>query len=148
MAIVVVTPFVVLFFVALRALYVGYGSFEPVLAAELYVDAFCFVVFGIPTFMRTIRYVEPWQSGVLLLLCVAGAVLFGRFAPRIGERNYCGAGDIDWRDSGMWPHRPSVPPHVYRCTRLPFEIVGFFAVWWLGAWAFKWWNERSEGTAP
>jgi hypothetical protein len=123
----------VLVVVAIRAQYVGYPSFEPVLFARLYVYAFSLVVLGVPTFVTTARRVEAKYAPLMLAAALLGGVLLAQAAPTIGEPNYCGY-ENEWRRFD-W-----IPPKTFRCTSTPFEIVGGLAGWWLAFWLV----ERSE----
>ena len=126
----------VLLVVAVRALFVGYPSFEPVLFAELYIWLFSVVAFGV-MLQRTVRRTRGEHIFVLFLAALAGAVLVAQAAPTIGEPNYCGyfrdyPSGIDLR----------LPPKSFRCTSLPFEIAGWFGGWWLTLWLIMRWEER------
>jgi hypothetical protein len=129
-----------LFGIALRALYVGYPSYEPVMIARWYVLLFSAVVWGIPTFVWTARRIEAWQVTVAFFVGYACALLFTFLAPRIGEMNYCGDSVFGWD----LLHSGRVPPRIFRCTSEPFFIAGGFAGWWLAARLFNWWNSRER----
>lgn len=118
---------------AIRALYVGYPSFEPVLFARLYVYGFSIVVLGIPTFIATFRRAEAKYAPLLLGAAIVGGVLLAQAAPTIGEPNHCGY-ENEWRRFD-W-----IPPKTFRCTSTPFEIVGGFAGWWLAFWLIHNWE--------
>jgi hypothetical protein len=117
---------------AIRALFIGQTSFEPVLFAELYVWLFGTVAFVIVV-LRTLRVTGGKHMLVLFVAALAGAVLFVQIAPTIGEPNYCGRiGDY-----------PSVidltmPPKIFRCTSVPFEVAGWFAGWGVALWLLTW----------
>jgi hypothetical protein len=127
---------------ALRALYTGYDSLEPVLLAELYIWFFSALWLAAPTVFMTGRRLETWQFMTLAATAVATAMLVGMLAPQIGEPNYCG--DVSGHYSlGL----NEMPPRVYRCTSLPFEIVGGLLGWWGGYWIIKWWEARGTEAA-
>lgn len=111
--------------VALRALFVGHRSFEPVLFAELYVQAFALLLF-IPLLLRAARALRGWEWGAVIAVAVAGASLLARLAPTIGEPNYCG----ELPDFPAYDMPSELPPKVFRCTVVPFEIAGFLLGWW------------------
>jgi hypothetical protein len=138
---VVALVMVAFFFVALRALFVGYPSYEPVLFAQLYVFLVSAVVLGVPSFVYSARRIKAWQVAALWFLGIIGMAWLSGFAPVIGEPNYCNSWDIDWR-SAFSHKRPTLPPKIFRCTEIPFDIAGFFAAWWIGTWLFNWWNSR------
>jgi hypothetical protein len=89
---------------------------------------------GLPTLIVTARRTEGWQVVLLIVAGFAGAILFHRLAPTIGEANYCG--HLDGRADGF----SDTPPHVFRCTSLPFEIAGWLLAWW-GAYGLMQWRE-------
>lgn len=123
---------------AVRALFVGYDSFEPVLFGELYLWLFAGVWLLLPTFLRTAVRVDGWRFAVIVVAGIAGAMLLGALAPRIGERNYCGYHQhFSFGRDGM-------PPRVYRCTSLPFEIAGGLLAWWAAYAVVRWWDSRTE----
>lgn len=127
---------------ALRALYTGYDSLEPVLLAELYVWFFSALWLLAPTVFITGRRVETWQFMTMAGIALLAATLVGTLAPQIGERNYCGHVD------GLYSiGLNEMPPRVYRCTSLPFEIVGGLLGWWGGYWILKWWEARGTEAA-
>lgn len=129
---------------AVRALYTGYDSLEPVLFGELYVMFFSALWLIGPTLFVTIRRLrlETWQVVVLVAATLVITFLVGRLAPQIGEPNYCG--DM----SGQYSLALNeTPPRVYRCTSLPFEIVGGLLGWWTGFWVIKWWEARGAEAA-
>ncbi len=118
----------VLLVVAVRALFVGYNSFDPVLFAGLYVWLFAFVAFSVVV-VQTVRRIGGDQLYVLFALAFLGAIGLAQLAPTIGEPNYCWFfGDYP-NLGGRW-----LPPRTFRCTSLPFEIVGWFAGWGVGLW--------------
>ena len=129
---------------ALRALFTGYDSLEPVLFAELYVMFFSALWLIAPTLFVTIRRLEleTWQVFVLVAATLVITFLVGRLAPQIGEPNYCGEMD------GYYSSALNIkPPLVYRCTSLPFEIAGGLLGWWTGYWIIKWWEARGTEAA-
>jgi hypothetical protein len=111
--------------VALRALFVGHPSFEPVLFAELYVQAFSLLLF-IPLLLRAARALRGWEWGAVIAVAVAGSMLLARLAPTIGELNYCG----ELPDFPAYDIPSELPPKIFRCTVVPFEIAGFLLGWW------------------
>jgi hypothetical protein len=128
----------ILLVVALRALYVGYPSYAPVLLAQLYVYAFAVVVLGLPTFFATLRRVDAKFAPLLLAAAILGGALLSQAAPTIGEPNYCGY-DAEWRGFN-W-----LPPKTFRCTSAPFEIVGALVGWWMAFYiVVAWQNWRSR----
>lgn len=127
---------------ALRALFTGYDSLEPVLLAELYVWFFSALWLAAPTVFVTGRRLETWQFMTLAAFAMVTAFLVGMLAPQIGEPNYCG--DM----SGQYSLALNeMPPRVYRCTSLPFEVVGGLLGWWAGYWIIKWWEARGTEAA-
>lgn len=127
------------FVFALRALFTGYDSLEPVLFAELYVMFFCALWLIAPTLFVTIRRLrlETWHFFLLVAATLVMTFVVGRLAPQIGEPNYCGEMD------GYYSVALNIkPPRIYRCTSLPFEIVGGLLGWWSGFWIIKWWEAR------
>ncbi len=133
----------VLAVVAVRALYVGYPSFEPILFAELYLWLFGGIVFGIPLMLATARLTDGTLSLLALVLaaCLAGATL-GWAAPTIGEPNYCGG--VFWGAGEGMPYYVDfrLPPKTFRCTSAPFAIAGLFGGWWLAVTLIGWWRSR------
>ena len=118
----------VLLAIAMRALFVGYNSFEPVLFAGLYVWLVASVGFFV-VLIRTVRRIGGNQLYVLFALALLGAIGFAQLAPTIGERNYCWFfGEYPYV-GGRW-----LPPQTFRCTSLPFEVFGWFAGWGVGFW--------------
>ena len=113
---------------AVRALFVGQASFEPVLFAELYVWLFGMAAFMV-VLLRTLRRTGGEHMFVLLLAALVGAVVLGQAAPTIGEPNYCGY-------IGDYPRiiDLTTPPKVFRCTSVPFEVAGWFGGWGLALW--------------
>ena len=113
---------------AIRAVFVGSPTFEPVLFAELYIWAFgicAFVWIMVPTLRRT----GGQYAGLMLVSALAGALIFHQLAPTIGERNYCGdlsdyPNNIDFR----------TPPKTFRCTTAPFDVAGWFVGWGVMLW--------------
>jgi hypothetical protein len=118
----------VLLAVAVRALFVGYNSFDPVLFAGLYTWLFAFGAFSM-VFVRTVRRIGGDQLYVLFALAVLGAIGLAQLAPTIGEPNYCWFFGGYLYIGGRW-----LPPRTFRCTSLPFEILGWFAGWGVGFW--------------
>jgi hypothetical protein len=124
---------------AIRAQFVGYPSFEPVLFARIYVYAFSILILGVPTFVTTFRQLEAKHAPLLLAAAILGGVLLAQAAPTIGEPNYCGY-------ENEWRRFDRIPPKTFRCTSTPFEIAGGLAGWWLAFWlAEKWqaWRSRA-----
>jgi hypothetical protein len=118
----------VLLAVAVRALFVGYNSFDPVLVAGLYVWLFAFVAFSM-VLIYTVRRIGGDRLHVLFALALVGAIGLAQLAPTIGEPNYCWFFG-DYPDiAARWR-----PPQTFRCTSLPFEIFGWFAGWGVGFW--------------
>ncbi len=122
--------------VAVRALFVGYHSFEPVLFAELYISLFSMVAFAL-TVRRTLRRIGGDHMLLLFGAALAGAVVVAQAAPTIGEPNYCGY----FNDYPYYVDF-TLPPKTFRCTSLPFQIAGWFGGWWLAAWLIVRWNAR------
>jgi hypothetical protein len=132
---VVVAISILLLIVSVRTVFVGYGSYTPLVFAQLYIGLFA-VLMMFPTLIRTN---ESAAGDHLILLFVAasvGAVLFSLAAPRIGEPNYCGQGDLLYEVVRV--------PKVYRCTSAPFLFAGWFAGWWITIWAVDWWRARVD----
>ncbi|HEX8849744.1 MAG TPA: hypothetical protein VF761_09445 [Gemmatimonadaceae bacterium] len=121
---------------AVRALFVGHDSFEPVLVGELYLWLFAGVWLLLPTFLHTVLRMEGWRLAAIIIAGVAGAMLLGALAPTIGEPNYCGY--HEHYSVGL----NGMPPRVYRCTSLPFEIVGGLLAWWGTYAVVRWWDAR------
>jgi len=118
----------VLFAVAVRALFVGYNSFDPLLFAGLYVWLFSLVAFSV-VLVRTVRRLGGNRLYVLFALALLGAIGLAQLAPTIGEPNYCWFfGEYPYV-GGRW-----LPPQTFRCTSLPFEVTGWFAGWGIGFW--------------
>ena len=119
--------------ISIRTLYVGYDSYTPLLFAQLYL-----VLLGIVMMFPTLVHTGDSAAGdhpmVLVVSAVAGAILLALAAPRIGEPNYCGTGDLIYSVVRV--------PTVYRCTTAPFRVAGWFAGWWFGLWAWEWWTTK------
>ena len=124
---------VLLLIVSIRTLFVGYDSYTPLLFAQLYI----LLVGGVmmfPTLVRTNRSAAIDHTILLIVAAASGAVLFSLAAPRIGEPNYCGQGDLLYSVVRV--------PTVYRCTSEPFFVAGWFAGWWIVVWMMDWWTAR------
>jgi hypothetical protein len=122
-----------LLFVAIHTLFVGYDSYTPVLFAQLYLGLIA-IVMMFPTLVRTDESAGGDHPIVLVVSGVAGVILFRLAAPHIGEPNYCGYGDLIYSVVRV--------PTVYRCTTAPFTVAGWFAGWWFGLWASDWWTTK------
>lgn len=134
LVIIIALAFLVL---ALRTLLVGSSSFDPVLFAGLYVWLFAFVTFTV-VLVRTVKQTGGDHLYVLFALALVGAIVLSQLAPTIGERDYCYFfGDYP-PVGGRW-----LPPKTFRCTSLPFELVGWFAGWSIGAWLMRRRSARS-----
>lgn len=118
----------VLLAVAVRALFIGYKSYEPVLFASLYIWLFAFVAFAF-VFAQTVRRIGGAQVLVLFVLALLAAIGLAQLAPTIGEPNYCWFFRENPLVGARW-----TPPQTFRCTSLPFAIFGWFAGWAVGFW--------------
>jgi hypothetical protein len=127
---------------ALRALFTGYDSLEPVLFAELYVEFFSIAWLFAPMVLKTVPRLETWQSMMLVAAAMVTAVVAGRLAPQIGEPNYCG-----YMDHYYSLHLREMPPSIYRCTSLPFQLGGALIAWWTGYRVFRWWEARNANSS-
>lgn len=125
--------------VAIRTLYVGYDSYTPLLFARLYLGLLA-IVLMVPTLARTGAGAGGSHPIVLIVSAAVGALLFTLTAPRIGESNYCGYGDLIYSVVRV--------PTVYRCTSTPFAVAGWFAGWWFALWATEWWTTKLRFDSP
>ncbi|MFL5636092.1 MAG: hypothetical protein ACJ79F_05200 [Gemmatimonadaceae bacterium] len=126
---------ILLLIVSIRAVFVGYDSYTPVLFAEFYIGLFA-IAMAFPSFVRTGDSVAGDHAILLLVAAASGAWLLGLAAPQIGEPNYCGG-------RYLLSYIVRVPT-VYRCTVAPFMAAGFFAGWWIAIWTVEWWAGRLD----
>jgi hypothetical protein len=137
-----------LLILAVGKLFVGSSSFKPIAVAQIYIWLVTLFLV-VPTLLRAEQ--RPAADWYLLFVgALVGAVVFWNIAPQIGEPNYCIplprglrvmrdlANEIS-RDVGVPVATPQLPK-VFRCTNLPFAIVGGFAGWWL----ILWWSVRRK----
>jgi hypothetical protein len=127
-----------LLIVAIGTMFVGTSKFRPILFAEMYVLLFALFV-AVPTALRA----GESDAGWFLLFSVAlfGALLAWKQAPQIEEPNFCSPLPVSWRalrdltrDIGRLTGAvlpPLVRPHVFRCTSMPFSVIGGFTGWWI-----------------
>ena len=128
--------------VAVGTMFVGTRTLRPILFAEMY--ALLFALFmAVPTAIRA----EESEAGRFILLSAAlfGALLAWRLAPQIDGPNFCiplSPGWRAWRDLSREIARlvgivvpPLVRPTVFRCTPVPFTVIGGFAGWWIAFFA-------------
>lgn len=131
-----------LLIVAVGALFAGTRSFTTVVLAQTYVLLFALFV-AAPTAIRAEETAAGW---FMLLTCAAfGAVLAYHLAPRIDGPNACVPLSPSWRvmrdnmrDMAriLGAHVPAVTHvTVYRCTPVPFTLVGGFVGWWIAFFA-------------
>ena len=131
-----------LLILAVAKLFVGSSSFKPIVISEMYI-ALITLFFAIPSLLRAEQ--SPSVDWYLLFVgALVGAVLFWNIAPQVGEPNYCMplprglrvirdlANEIS-RTVGVPVATPQLPK-VFRCTTVPFAVVGGFAGWWLVLW--------------
>jgi hypothetical protein len=130
---VVVAIAFLLLIVAVRAVFVGYDSYTPVLFGQLYIGLVG-VLLVFPTLLRTGRSAASDHPLLQFVAAAVGALLFSMVAPQIGEPNYCGQGDLLYETVRV--------PTVYRCTSEPLLIAGWFAGWWMTIWIMDWWAAR------
>ena len=100
----------------------GQSAYLPVYLADGYLFLFAFAV----ALYRTVTINRDEELtfasfAVMYLSALFCALLVGRMAPTIGEPNYCFT---------RW-HVAHFPPHVFRCTTMPFAFVGFLAGFWI-----------------
>ena len=124
-----------LLILALRALFVGHTSFDPVLFAGLYVIVLALVVFAV-VLVRTVRRTGGDYLYVLFGAALVCALVLTRLAPTIGEPNYC------YFVRKYYYGITRTPPTVFRCTSLPFGVAGWFAGWGLALWLVSWRESR------
>jgi hypothetical protein len=138
--------FLAVFVVAMRAMFVGYPSFEPVLFSELYVMLFAFVLFWL-MFARTAQDISGRQVLLLFIGAVAGAALAVKavkvwnLVPSTWEPDYCG--DIGY------PHTAidfRLPPKTFRCMSIPIAIAGWFLGWLVAYWLITRWERAGRQT--
>ena len=133
---------VALLIVAVGTMFVGTRTFRPILFAEMYV--FLFALFmAVPTVLRA----EESDAGWLMLFSATlfGALLGWKLAPQIEGPNFCSPLPASWgvlRDLSRDIARlvgvvlpPLVRPSVFRCTPVPFTVIGGFAGWWIAFFA-------------
>lgn len=142
---------VTLMIVASLGLFVGARSFKPLVLAEIYIWLFT-IFMAIGTRLRTVQIDNEPDWYVLFAAALVGAVVFWNLAPQIGEPNYCMplprglrvlremSREIS-RSVGVTPP-PIFRPQIYRCTSLPFGVLGGFAGWWTALWAVRWRGRR------
>jgi hypothetical protein len=117
---------------AIRVLYVGRASYDPVLAAQLYVMAYGVIFLVVPTLVVTWRPGSR-DLGVLSFSALAGFLLMTAVAPEVGGPNYCGLpGDLP----GISLNEPV--PKVFRCTETPLQVAGLLGGWWVAFWFARW----------
>ena len=124
---------ILLLIVAVRTMFVGYPSYTPLVFAELYIGLFA-IAMMFPSFMRTSNSEAGDHLLLLFVAAVVGAQLFRLVAPQIGEPNYCGGSYLLYSISRV--------PTLYRCTSVPFGVVGWFVGWWIAIWTVEWWRRR------
>lgn len=134
---------VALLMVAVRTMFVGYPSNEPVVFAELYVWAFCSLTFTV-VLMRTIRQISGKQVLLLVAGGVAGIILLFKIVkllkllPTSWEPDYC----ANWNYPNIIDL--SLPPKTFRCTSVPIGIAGWFLGWWVTYWFIVRWERQSR----
>jgi hypothetical protein len=131
-----------LLIVAVGTMFVGTRSFRPILFSEVYVLLFALFM-AVPTAFRA----EESNAGWFVLLSAAffGALLAWKLAPQIEGPNFCSPLPASWgvlRDLSRDIARlagavvpPLVRPSVFRCTPVPFTVIGGFAGWWIAFFA-------------
>ena len=135
---------VTLMIIASLSLFVGSPSFKPLVFAEIYI--WLFTVFAaIATRLRTEQINPDPDWYILFASALVGAVVFWNLAPQIREPNYCMplprglrvlqelSREIS-RSVGVTPP-PVFRPRIFRCTSLPFSVIGGFGGWWIALWA-------------
>lgn len=131
-----------LLIVAVGTMFVGTRTFRPILFAEMYVLLFALFV-AVPTVLRA----EESDAGWLMLFSAAffGGLLAWKLAPQIEGPNFCSPLPAGWRvlrdlsreiarlTGAVLP--PLVRASVFRCTPVPFTVIGGFAGWWIAFFA-------------
>jgi hypothetical protein len=128
--------------VAVVTMFVGTPTFTPILFAEMYVLLFALFV-AVPTVLLA----EESNAGWFMLFSAAffGGLLAWKLAPEIDGPNFCSPLPASWRvlrDLSRDISRlagvvvpPLVRPSVFRCTPVPFTVIGGFAGWWIAFFA-------------
>jgi hypothetical protein len=119
-------------------MFVGTRTFRPILFAEIYVLLFALFM-SVPTVLRA----EESDAGWLMLFSAAffGGLLAWKLAPQIDGPNFCSPLPPGWRamrDNArdiariLGAHLPPLArTTVFRCTPVPFTVIGGFAGWWI-----------------
>lgn len=127
-----------LLLVAVGTMFVGTRTFRPILFAEMYVVLFALFM-AVPTALHADESGAGWF--VLLSSALFGALLAWKLAPQIDGPNFCSPLPASWRvlrdltrdiarvAGAVVP--PLVRPSVFRCTPVPFTLIGGFAGWWI-----------------
>jgi hypothetical protein len=127
---------------AVGAMFVGARTFKPILFAEMYVLLFALFM-AVPTVLRA----EESDAGWLMLFSATffGALLAWKLAPQIDGPNYCSPLPPSWRALRDLTREiarligvglpPLARPSVFRCTPVPFTLIGGFAGWWIAFFA-------------
>lgn len=131
-----------LLLVAVGTMFIGTRTLRPVLFAEMYVLLFALFI-AVPTALRADESDAGWF--VLLSSALFGALLAWKLAPQIDGPNFCSPLLPSWRvlrdltrDIGRIAGAvvpPLVRPSVFRCTPVPFTVIGGFAGWWIAFFA-------------
>jgi len=131
-----------LLMVAVGTMFAGTRTFRPILFSEMYVLLFALFM-AVPTAIRAEESNAGWF--VLLSATFFGAVLAWKLAPQIDGPNFCSPLPPGWRvlrdltrDIGRLTGAvvpPLVRPSVFRCTPVPFTVIGGFAGWWIAFFA-------------
>jgi hypothetical protein len=130
--------------VAIRALFVGYPSIEPLVFAQLYIWAFA-AVLGAFSVARTVRYISGRQVFLLCVGAIAGAVIVFKVVkglqllPATWEPEYCA--DLDYPSGGA---DFRLPPKTFRCMSEPIALAGVFVGWWLSYWLITRWERAGR----
>lgn len=131
-----------LLIVAVGTMFVGTRTFRPILFAEMYVLLFALFM-AVPTVLRA----EESDAGWLMLFSATffGGLLAWKLAPQIDGPNFCSPLPPGWRamrDNArdiaktLGVHLPPlVRTTVFRCTPVPFAVIGGFAGWWIAFFA-------------
>ena len=127
-----------LLIVAVGTMFVGTRTFRPILFSEMYVLLFALFM-AVPTALRAEESDAGWL--VLISATLFGALLAYKLAPQIDGPNFCSPLPPGWRALRIaffdvrWSFPVAVPPlvrtTVFRCTPVPFTVIGGFAGWWI-----------------